>query len=109
MGSGLQGLCADGGVQGINIRFHGVGALRRVSVGQGIGILGFMAGAGAYQADQSMFEIGIVIQKRFVLCLVFLYYKLCILRQHIVQLRLFLLDLLDQADHGIIVRGYNVT
>ena len=55
-----------------------------------------------------MFEIGIVIQKRFVLCLIFLYYKLCILRQHIVQLRLFLLDLLDQADHGIIVRGYNV-
>ena len=67
-----------------------------------------MARAGAYQMDQGMLEGGIVLQQGVILRPVVLYYECLVLREHIVQKRFFLLDLPDQEDHGVIIRGHDV-
>ena len=58
--------------------------------------------------DQGMLEGGIVLQQGVILRPVVLYYKSLILGEHIIQKRFFLLDLLDQENHGVIIRGHDV-
>lgn len=108
MGSGLPGLGVEGCVQGVDIRSHGIGVLRHIAVGQGIGVLGLVACTGAYQVDEGMFEFGVIVQKGFVLGPVLLYDKSLVLREPGVQKRFLFLDLLNQEDHSIIICSYNV-
>ncbi len=108
MRPGFQRLRADRFVQGINIRFHGIGAVRRIAVSQGIGILRLVACTGTYQPYKCMLEGGIIVQKRFIPRLVLLYDKLSVLREHVVQKRLFLLNLLNQENHGVIIRSHDM-
>ena len=104
MGSCVQGLLTDGSVEGIDIGIHGIGEGCHIAVGQGIGILGLVAGAGTDQAHQCVPERIIVGKKGFIPGTVFGAHIGFIFRKHVIQKRLVCLDLPDQNNHGIVIR-----
>ncbi len=67
-----------------------------------------MACAGAGQADQGVFERGVVGLEGIIQGVVFWYDMAFIICQHSVKKRFLLLNLLHQGNHGIVIRSNNM-
>ena len=81
---------------------------RAISVGCGVGLLGLTVGAGAHQIDQGVFKGVVVLDQGLIERGILLRDKALIIGQHLVQRGLLRLDLLDELDHGGVIRRHDV-